>query len=257
MWGFLAIHKVSVVKEQMAHKTFDLTGLSERLFSEGRFKSLAGKIRRAQDLASLHTDLTIALESMDALVASMETPPQDDLNGAVTEFALLCNAVVHYARATKTTSTERGGFDLRPRFTEEQKLVHKELIDLRDKAIAHFGSGGSYQGLWHFEVMILQAAENGVRAGVTTRRQTRDRKLVLRARAQIEITKNLMSEISTRKIDEVTAELNTFAPDGLEAELLPHTINLDDLMLSAEVGEEIRSSARSGGYKKGVLKHDG
>lgn len=239
----------------MANSTYDLTALSERLFSEGRLKPLAGKIRRAQHMASLQIDLTIALESMDALKALMATRQQYEFDRTLTEFALLCNALVHYARATKTHSEERPNLDLRSKFNPQQKTVHQELIDLRDKAIAHFGSGGSYQGIWQNEFVVLQGTGHGARVGVATRRQTRDRELVSRARTQIESARHLVSEISARRIDQVTAELNRLDPNVVEVELLQHVIDLDEVMGSSDVGEEIRSSAVSGENKKGVLDY--
>ena len=119
-------------------KTFNLTALSERLMTESRLKPLVGKIRRVQDLASLHTDLAIALESMDALDVLVATPDTSDINRHVTEAALLNSAIMLYARATKTTSKQRRNFDLRTRFSPEELVVHEELVDLRDEAIAHF-----------------------------------------------------------------------------------------------------------------------
>ena len=78
----------------MPDLTFDLTALAKRLFSENRHLKLAGKIRRAQELASLHTDLTMAIESLDALDALMKLDRSDDFSGEITEFALLTNAVL-------------------------------------------------------------------------------------------------------------------------------------------------------------------
>lgn len=241
----------------MSKKTYSLSALSERLFAEDRLKPLAGKIKRAQDIASLHTDLVVALECMDALISRIARFKADDEDHAITEFALLCTSLIHYARATKTVSDERIGFDLRSRFTPDQKTVHQELVDLRDKAIAHFGSGGSYQGLWHVEVMILQPSDSGVRAGVATRRQTRDKALIGRARKQIETAARIMHEVSVRAVDTVTAELNTLDPDTFETEINQHLVDLNAIMLSDEVGDEIRSSAEGGGYRKGILSHDG
>jgi hypothetical protein len=124
--------------------TFNLTALSERLFTEQRLLPLAGCIRRARDLRSLTVDLEIARESLDALDVVWGTPTaNNDFTAGTIESALLNNALVLYVRATKTTSDERGTFDLRSRVSEDEKAVHEELVDLRDKAIAHFGSGGT------------------------------------------------------------------------------------------------------------------
>jgi hypothetical protein len=99
----------------------------------------------------------MALESLDALDVLLKAPTAtDDFERIITESALLNNALVLYVRATKTTSQERGGFDLSSRFSAEERVTHKELSDLRDHAIAHFGSGGSYKGEWQAELVVLQ-----------------------------------------------------------------------------------------------------
>ena len=125
-----------------------------------------------------------------------------------TELALLNNALVLYARATKTTSKQRGTFDLRSSFSEEQKVVHEELCDLRDHAIAHFGSGGSYGGEWQAELVVLQSKGEEAKSGVVTRRQMVDPKLAKRAQKQIEAAHALLDAFRREKLDEVTNEIN-------------------------------------------------
>lgn len=237
--------------------TFDLTALSQRLHSEDRHKPLAGMIDRAQDLASMRADLEIALESLDALEALFSAPQYQDLSTSVTEYALLSNAVLLYVRATKTTSTERRSFDLNSRFSEQEKVVHRELADLRDGAIAHFGSGGSYQGSWHVETVILQATIEGSRVGVLTKRQTRDMELVSRARTQITKAHSLIDQICIEKIGKVTAELDKMNPEDFEKEIRQHLINLDEMLVSQEAANLVRASANSGGYSKRIVKGRG
>lgn len=235
-------------------KTFNLTALSERLMTESRLKPLVGKIRRVQDLASLHTDLAIALDSMDALDVLVATPDTSDINRHVTEAALLNSAIMLYARATKTTSKQRRNFDLRTRFSPEELVVHEELVDLRDEAIAHFGFGGSYQGLWHVEVVILQTTKGNARPGVVTRRQMRDKKLIARARKQIELAHSLIRQISDQKINEMTDELNKMDPDLFQREISKHPLNLEVAIASKDAADIVRSSADQGGYIRGVVR---
>src|SRR5207244_13652667 len=98
--------------------------LGERLFAEKRLLPLAGKIRRARDLHSLSADLAMALESLDVLDALLKTQTaNDDYIKIITESALLNNALVLYVRATKTSSEQRGRFDLRSRFSEEERIT--------------------------------------------------------------------------------------------------------------------------------------
>lgn len=243
----------------MPDSTFNLTALSDRLLKERRLKPLAGKIRRLQEIASMHADLMMARECLDALDASLDGPFEDtDMHTSIIEASLLSNAVVLYARATKTTSDERRPHDLRAKFSPEEKIVHRELCDLRDKAIAHFGSGGSYSGEWKVELVILDITDEGGRVGVATRRKTVDKKLVRRARAQIEVARGLLARISAQKNKEVTDELNRLTEEdagSINADIHQHPLNFDVFMTSPEAAATARA-ARDEGYVKGVVRHD-
>lgn len=237
--------------------TFNLTALADRLVADKQRRPLAEKIRRARDLHSLSADLAMALESLDALDALLKTPTKtEDLQKIITESALLNNALVLYVRATKTTSQERGGFDLRSRLSEAEKATHKELSDLRDQAIAHFGSGGSYTGEWQAELVILQFKGEDAKPGVVTRRQTVDRKLAKRARKQIEVTHALLHDLSLEKLGEVTDGINKAVAEDPEfyREIIRHPLNLDIFLASSHAGEVARSSLDQG-YVKGSVRH--
>lgn len=237
--------------------TFNLTALADRLFAEKRLLPLAHKIRRARDLHSLSADLAMALESLDALDVLLKAPTApDDLATIITESALLNNALVLYVRATKTTSQERGGFDLSSRFSEDERFTHKELSDLRDHAIAHFGSGGSYKGEWQAEVVVLQFKGEDSKPGVVTRRKTVDRKLAMRVRKQIEVAHALLRALSLERLGEVSDELNKALAENAEfhREVSRHPLNLDIFLASPDAGEGARSSFDQG-YMKGSVRH--
>lgn len=236
--------------------TFNLTALSDRLFAEGRLLPLAGKIRRARDLHSLSTDLVMALEGLDALDVLFNSPSvSGDYIKTAMELALLNNALVLYVRATKTESQQRGGFDLLSRFNELEKVAHKELTDLRDHAIAHFGSGGSYVGEWQAELVILQVRGEDAKPAVVTRRQMVDQKLAKRTRKQIEVALALLRALALEKLSEVTDEINKAGADdpAFHNELRQHLLNLDIFLTSDEAGQAARSSFDQGGYVKGIV----
>lgn len=237
--------------------TYNLSAFADRLFADRRMLPLANQIRRARDLHSLSTDLVMALESMDALEAELAVPADpDDHRKLITESALLNNALVLYVRATKTESRERGGFDLRTRFTSDEKTVHQELSDLRDHAIAHFGSAGSYGGEWQAELVILQFSGPEAKVGVATRRQTVDRNLVQRARLQIESALRLMRTVYHEKLSEVTASIEAAAAADpkFSEEIHRHPLNFDLFMKSADAADAARASFRSG-YAMGSVSH--
>ena len=237
--------------------TFNLTALADRLFAERRLLPLAGKIQRALELHSLSTDLEMARESLEALNVLLKEPATpDDFKKIITESALLNNALVLYGRATKTSSKQRDGFDLRSRFSDDEKVTHKELTDLRDHAIAHFGSGGTYSGEWQAELVFLQCKCDEAKPGVATRRQMVDRKLVERARKQIEAGLAILRALSLAKLDEVTDEINKArdADPEFHRELSRHPLNLDIFLASPDAGELARSSLDQG-HMKGTVRH--
>jgi hypothetical protein len=251
--------KLTERKMQTTDLTFNLTALADRLFEEKRLLPLAGKIRRARDVCSLVVDLMMAAESLDALETLLANPTEVyDFNALTAQSALLNYALVLYARATKTDSDERGGFDLRSRFNDQEKLTHQELSDLRDQAIAHFGSGGSYTGVWQAELVVLQSTGNGEKVGVVTRRQTTDFKLAARARKQIGVAYDLLCALRTEKLNEVTIALTEAAKEDptFGSEVKQHPLNLDAFLSSVDAAHAARSAVDVG-YAKGSVKHRG
>jgi hypothetical protein len=199
----------------------------------------------------------MALESLDALDVLLQAPTaRDDYAKIITESALLNNALVLYVRATKTTSELRDRFDLRSRFSEEERVAHKELVDLRDRAIAHFGTGGSYSGEWQAELVVLQFKGEVAKPAVITRQQMVDRKLAKRARKQIEVAHSLLRALTLEKLDEVTDEINEALANGFDfhKEVSQHPLNLNIFLTSAEAGETARSSFDQG-YMMGSVTH--
>ncbi|QDM41448.1 hypothetical protein [Altererythrobacter sp. TH136] len=240
-----------------ADPTYNLTALADRLGVEGRLPALAGKIRRARELHSLHTDLVMALESVAALDNLLLAPTDlSDHGKMITESALLNNAILLYARATKTASDERKGFDPRPRFDERQKAIHRELCDLRDAAIAHFGSGGVYSGEWQAELSILQFRGEDAKVAVVTRRQTVDKGLVKRVRAQIEAALPHFRDAYLGSLDELTDALQLEADTNADFsdEIGQHPLNLALFMKSEQAADEARRSFDSE-HARGAVAH--
>ncbi len=217
---------------------------------------LAGTIRRARELHSLTSDLVMAVESLDALDALLKAVTEaQDFGRMITANALLVNALILYARATKTSSDERRGFDLTSRFSPEQRAVHKELCDLRDCAIAHFGSGGSYNGIWQAERVILQFRGAESKPAVATRRKAVDTSLATRARRQIELARDLLRALSEEQIEKITDEISQTLlrdPDFFDNEIVRHPLNFDIFMASPDAANLARASFDRG-YSKGIV----
>ncbi len=237
-----------------ADAAFNLSALADRLRREGRYHALAGKIQAAVDMVSIEVDLMLALDTCDAIDFSIQTAvgETEQMRRAI-ESALLAHVVVLYSRATKTTSKARKSYDPRSKFTAEELMVHQELCDLRDMAVAHFGKGGSYSGNWTLEYAVLEF--NGARAqtSVISRRLSLDQYLADRARKQIVRTLKIVEEISRARINDMTEALDAAKIDDpeFEAEVTKHPINLTvfvggedeaSRMKAGEPGRKVRGS---------------
>jgi hypothetical protein len=201
--------------------TIDLGALARHLAGENRHRRLVGAIEKVVACHSLRSDLDIARETLDALdgLLSVELESRETKRRIV-EHALLCSAVVLYARATKTTSRSRRGFDPRAQFSDAQKAVHREICDLRDDAIAHFGTGGTYQGEWQSETAILQCLDGRWKVGTTTRRLSVDKPLTKRLRRQIDAALGIIQAEYRRRNDAVAVALDEANADPEFASLL-------------------------------------
>ena len=243
-------------KLNMNEEVFDLSALSDRLFDENKLKPLAGKIRRAQELGSMHADLKMAEESLSAVEGLAPSSGAISVSSMIVANALINNALILYARATKTHSDERKTFDLRSRFTAEEAASHQELVDLRDKAVAHFGSGGSYVGVWQTEIVLLSVSSQGERVGFLSRRQAIDQKLISLASKQIGVAMALLRIERQLMLAEVSFELQKMAPDFFRTELAQHRLSMEaEFQFSPSAAAEILSSSSIGNDAQGVFTH--
>jgi hypothetical protein len=236
--------------------TFNLSAFAERLFREGRKLNVAHAIKKAVDLQSISVDLRIALEACDALVFSLDTPMNQPSEFRETSEAALMNYIVLlYARAAKTSSDERKQYDPRASFTPEELAVHTELCDLRDGAVAHYGTGGSYVGNWVREIAVLEVGPTA-RTGLVSRRQIIDRPLIKRAREQIARTMEIVDPIVAKRIDDITNALNaeSTADPEFYKEVHSHPINMQIFLGNAEQVVEMQNTP-GGGRNRGGFGH--
>lgn len=237
-----------------AHDVYDLGALADALQTRMEYRKLVGVIRRAIDVYSLCTDLVMAEDSCAAILSLPPDKGEADSLRAITESALICNAVVLYARATKTSSKTRRGFDLSSRFSEEERTIHDEICDLRDDAVAHFGAGGSYRGDWKGETAVLHVTERDARIGVVNRRLVHDRSLVQRIKGQVAVAKTLMSAVYAERIRLVTEDV--FDRIENDAEFMPlvrkHPIDLANFLRTSEAAAAALSASKQ---HKGVVSH--
>lgn len=235
--------------------TFNLTALSDRLFRERRHLKLAGLIRDAVRHHSVRTDLMIAQKSCEALDA-LRAEPMGGPHLSTIELSLLHNAIMHYARALKTVSDDRKPVDILHILTPEQRAVHDEITDLRDDAVAHFGEGGSYGGIWKAELCLFQIREDGAgKVGTSSRRIALDRALIRRIADQVAVALAYVDPLALAKIEAITAEIDVIGPTdpNFALEIGKHPLNLEIYLASTDAADAARTTTER--YVRGVSGH--
>lgn len=235
---------------------FNLSALADQLLKERRRIPLARKIKAAVDFSSRQVDLLMARDACDALRFSLDCPMnQPPQFREASEAALLSNIVLLYARATKTSSTIRSQYDPSHLLSPDELKVHRELCSLRDDGVAHFGKGGSYQGTWVEEVLVLDTAAGKV--ATMTRRPVVDRHLLARARSQISRVLELLEPRAKRAIDVVTEDLNVelTADPTIREEVQRHLVD-KRLFGGEERFESLRQRGRQQGRARDTFGHE-
>ena len=235
---------------------FNLSAFATQLLDEEKRMPLARKIKAAIDFGSRQVDLRMARDACDALQFSLDNPTnQPPPFREASEIALLSHIVMLYARATKTSSTSRSQYDPSNLLNADELSVHRELCDLRNDAVAHFGKGGSYPGMWVKEVLVLDTAAAKVAA--ITRRQVVDRHLLARARSHIIRVLEILEPRVKRAIDAVTDGLNVeiVTDPGIRAEVEQHPLD-KQLFGGAEQVEQLLRRGRQYGHARNSFGAD-
>lgn len=200
----------------------------------------------------------LAHEACNSLAFSLDNPMQQPANFRETsEAALLSYIVLLYARATKTESDVRKQYDPRPKFTADEKKVHAELCDLRDKAVAHFGYGGSYTGDWTIELAMFEVDGTDVLPAIITRRLVVDRGLLARARAQISRALEVIEPVCMKRIKAFTDAINAecAADPEFYKEVHQHPLNLAILLGGEDQAAQMKAGRRPGGQTRSAFGH--
>ena len=237
---------------------FNLSAFAERLLREKRKVALAFTIKNAVDSRSLQVDLIFSLEACDALAFSLDNRMDQPADFRETsEAALMSYIVLLYARATKTESEVRKQYDPRSRFTAAELKVHKELCDLRDNAVAHFGTGGSYVGDWVRELAVMDVVDFVARPAIITRRLIVDRPLLTRARAQITRALEIIRPVCVKRMKALTDEIDKecAADPEFYKEVHQHPLNAV-LFLGGEEQAARMRQGRAQGQARGAFGHD-
>ena len=192
-------------------RAIDLVAVATSLRSVGKFPRLAASIRRASLVQSCLADVKQAIdaiEALDALLASRRGEGTD--RRIATEASLLTAALLLYARATSTGggSDERGAFDILPRLNESEITDHRQLLDLRNRAVAHVLPNGAIASLvWHNETVMLVDTGNGWVAGAATKRVQTDKTTTNCLRRQLKRAETILKAAARERFNALTKEV--------------------------------------------------
>lgn len=147
---------------------FDLRAALPALRDAGRYGELADQIERAIWTGSAHQDLSAARDALLLLCRLTKEAGFDERfeeqERPTMAGALLSHAIVLYARATeiRPIKGERSVWFGRSKLSGDQRSLHVDALDLRDKVVAHFGRGDHLSdGPYVRETLILRPAEAG------------------------------------------------------------------------------------------------
>lgn len=144
---------------QRLPEAFDLGSFARTLGRrrEPHCRRVSGSLQGAIDACSAHADLVMARQLIVTLWHD-DQRYREKQHGAFPEDArgaCLSNAILLYVRATESGS-ERPALQIRSKLSPDELELHKQLCDLRKKAIAHFDRGKSVNGrLWAEETIVL------------------------------------------------------------------------------------------------------
>lgn len=242
----------------MHHPVLDLVLAAEALPEQhSKLKRLIFQLR---DSHSIRTDLSLAMDFVGTMRV-LHSDAADDQVGGIAEnsfLALFYSSLLLYARSTKTQHDHRISFDFRKEYDDEQKVKHDVLCDLRDKALAHYGPGGRYNG--------PAFQKDGVfipyYAGTDGRIMTASHRLVIQPQLIVDLQQMvhralMLAEKRTQTLNQkVTDMLNEGSKT--DPELIPllrkHIVDLSDFLGSKEAADEVMNGPRLG-YQQGTARH--
>jgi len=119
------------------------------------------------DINSICRDLEVAGQLLTKVIEidrqhqAQGTHLQDQDEAQIAQ-SLNLNAVMHYVRATHTSSDVRRTLQLRPKLTEDLWTRHRAVCGLRDGALAHYGHGAAPgERQWVQERLVIAFEPDG------------------------------------------------------------------------------------------------
>lgn len=194
---------------------YDLSVLTRKLKHKGKYKKVCGLIDRMRSIGSCLADIRVARSAIQLLINEFVDVPEEETrqrdSDALLGGGLFTQAVIFYARATDTSSNSRRPSGISGKLPEDLVLMHKEVMALRNDAMAHFGDAGDG---WSSDatVMIIEPEHFSLRTPsfrTNYRGDFSKRFLVL-----LDSAAELAGEIERERTSELNKELLSLAGDA-------------------------------------------
>lgn len=137
---------------KLVNRAFNLTAAAKLLEGRPDGAQFVNAVKKFQSAVSVSTDLDEVKQSIDELRS---------LKGAAGKSAilraLLVHAVIVYSRATHTSAVDRYNVGVTGAYSAAERKLHRLIVDLRDKSLAHFGSSNG----WYTETVLYLLQPGG------------------------------------------------------------------------------------------------
>jgi hypothetical protein len=220
---------------------FDLTKVADELSRSGKYKDLVIAFRRASSTASAYQDLQIATESLQ-LLRRLTISDESSANFSIDETGVLAgslfnNAIILYARATETKPIGRQKWFGIEKVPTAHRLTHKTVMLIRNKELAHFGTGMPVDGTPMLEeALVMVDHGHTISIGFRANRSHN--------RGQFAADFSSLAEIITEVARQTTVTQIEVAQQIL-GPLVGRDISLNSLIQQYPLADDLRSGAHS------------
>lgn len=240
---------------EIAH---DMSKVAAELTRAGKYKDLVVALRRAASTASAHQDLQGAVECLQLLRRLTTTDdwnePFDMNEMGILIGSLFDNAIILYARATETKPIGRQKWFGIEKVPSERRQTHKAVMLIRDKELAHFGSGMPVDGTPMLEeALVLVNHGFATSLGFRTNRSRNRGQFAADFRALAEHVAAVAKESAMARLDEALVIINPLLKTDRELRLLVGQYPLaENLRRGAHDGSDLGRGSEAQTYAETI-----
>jgi len=189
----------------------DLSALAAAVEGQRDYARLGTLIKRALLAQSCGSDLKqaqsifVAWDHVRQSPRGVGTP-----NRNATEAAQLFACVSLYSRGTWTSTNKgaRGSINIAHELSPDQLSKHCEIIDVRNKALAHVYSSPVAGDIWHDDLLIAVEAESGWSVGGASRKTLKHGPTWENLRIMLPIASSILERRIVERMNKVSDLLN-------------------------------------------------